>query len=194
MTNVDARAGERQFEARRVTGRTVSQTPGRLRVRLEREHRNQPELMTRIREHMSAVSGVKSVETNASTGSILIHHDPDFISQSTLHQMLSDLGIGLDENLMLGSEYSEIADKVIRVVDALDAWIKKVTGRTVDLRMLVPIGFTVGGIALAVVHGGLGIMDIPAFVFLWIGFDAFVQLHKSDAQPLALPHVRTSAA
>lgn len=183
MTQESEMGGEQRTVIMAAAGRTVSQSHGRLRVRLEREHRDRPALMAHIKENMARVEGVKSVDVNEATGSILIHHDPGVVSHATLQKTLQDLGVILLDEGLEASEYSEFAAKLLRVVDAVDQWIKKVTGRTVDLRMLVPIGFTAGGIALAIVNGGFGIMDIPAFVFVWIGFDAFVQLHKSRREP-----------
>lgn len=179
-----------------ATGRVVSDTEGRLRVRLDKQHRGQHALMDRINDHLEKAPGIKRVETNATTGSVLIHYDPEKQSRRTLRDELSMVEVSLPEALsgdLSPSEYSALAAAILDAVDRLDQWIARVTGMRVDLRILVPVGFTVGGIAAAIAQGGLGLLDVPAFVFLWIGFDAFVQLHKSRTSEPALPSAEQAA-
>lgn len=66
--------------------RRISHVPGRLRVR-DQLWRNAPQL-TRLRQVLEQVSGVRMVETNPRTGSLLVLFDPALTDAKTLLGLL----------------------------------------------------------------------------------------------------------
>lgn len=66
--------------------------PGRLRVRSSALRRNDSKART-AREHLAGQAGVLSVETNVTTGSLLVRYDTDRIDAQRILQALGSLGI-----------------------------------------------------------------------------------------------------
>ena len=67
----------------------------------------------------------------------------------------------------------------MKILGVVSKWLYKVTGLKIDLRVLVPIGLAAIGIAVAVMEGGLGFSEVPAYIILWVAFEAFIQLYRS---------------
>ena len=82
-------------------GRIVSHAPGRMRIRLQREHRD-PDLLADIEERLGARGGVSSVSADARTGSVLVHYDRQALTKENLVEMLFDVGVVARE--LLGAE------------------------------------------------------------------------------------------
>ena len=60
-----------------------SSVPGRMRLRLPREHRRQ-DVMSKISVTLNGTSGIHSVMVNPATGSILVENDPNLIDTEML--------------------------------------------------------------------------------------------------------------
>jgi hypothetical protein len=154
-----------------------------MRVRLRRDCRD-PARMQALKADLSSRDGITGVETNPVSGSVLIQYDARKHriedACNILHEANVMADAGLNKVEEPASEYSEVATMLLKVVDAVDTWLSKVTGRKVDVRVLVPLGLAATGIAVAVVRESFGFADIPAFVILWVAVDAFIQLHRSD--------------
>ena len=71
----------------------VHHVPGRLRVCVRDARRNQA-VAGSIAQLIRTAAGVKSVNANALTGSILIHYDPNQTSQRNLMSVLDSAGLG----------------------------------------------------------------------------------------------------
>lgn len=80
----------------RVRG-VIHHVPHRTRYRLASHHRNE-EIVTRLHESLKKVPGVKKVEFNDRTGSVLVHHDeiPDMVN--TLNNACGDIAVDLLKN------------------------------------------------------------------------------------------------
>lgn len=72
-------------------GSIVSASPGRVRIRLLRQHRT-TEMLAQIRSLLIALPGVNSVDINGSTGSVLIRYDPAALDVAELLRLGSELG------------------------------------------------------------------------------------------------------
>jgi heavy-metal-associated domain-containing protein len=178
-------------------GRIVSHAPGRVRVRLQREHRD-PDVLTEIEERLGARNGVSSVSADTRTGSVLVHYDRQALSRENLVEMLFDVGVvvrellGADEvpdDLGRGDaspgvvQHSEGATSILDAVTDLDRRISELTGGRIDLKLLVPAG--IGLIALRqVAINGLGLTQVPGYVLLWYTFDSFYKLHQRKTAAL----------
>lgn len=172
-------------------GRIVSHAPGRMRVRLLREHRD-PEALAQIERELGGRPGVSSVTTDHRTGSILVKYDHLALAKDDVTSMLLDVGIvaldligAEDAAEDLGEEraprgvapHSSGATSVLDAVTDLDHRISRLTGGKVDLKLLVPAGL--GLLALRqIAQNGLGLGTVPGYVLLWYTFDSFYKLHQ----------------
>jgi hypothetical protein len=172
-------------------GRIVSRAPGRMRVRLGREHRD-PEALAQIQRELGAQAGVSSVTTDHRTGSILVRYDHLALAKDDVTSMLLDVGIvaldligAEDAADELGEEraprgvapHSTGASSVLDAVTDLDHRISRLTGGRLDLKLLVPAGL--GLLALRQIGlNGLGLGQVPGYVLLWYTFDSFYKLHQ----------------
>lgn len=181
----------------------VSHTPGRVRVRVRPELRR-PEAMGRIRSRLEREPGVRSVETNPETGSVLVHYEQDKGSLADFVRALQDVGVifhdvfeGRSASETAGNAaHSSTAEGIIGALDDLDRRLSLLTGRTLDLKLLFPLGLgAIGAFQLA--RQGWGIEEVPAYVLLWYAFDSFYKLHRMPgheaAPPAGTPHKRPSA-
>jgi len=161
-------------------GRVASATPGRLRVRLGRSHR-QRALMERAQSHLGAQSGVRDVATNAATGSIVVRYDPEQRSGEDVLALLADAGVivrdvlGADRLPEIG--HSRAARTLVDALADLDRRVSHATGHRVDLKLLFPAALGLLGVR-QVASQGLGLSQVPGYILLWYAFDAFVKLHQ----------------
>ena len=163
-------------------GDIVSDTPGRLRIRLRPAHRH-PERMEQARDHLQRQDAIDSVSTNGSTGSVTVRYDPGRTSAGEVLALLRDIGIIVRAaaqevlpELPDESGGSTTALTLIAAVDDLDRRLSKATRRKVDLKLLFPTGLLALGLRQASTQG-LGISTIPAYVLLWYAFDSFWKFH-----------------
>jgi hypothetical protein len=172
-------------------GHIVSQAPGRVRVRLHRDHRDPAEL-AHIERGLALRDGVDAVATNPRTGSILVHYDHHALSKADVTAMLFDVGVVARE--VLGAEevpedlggdvpqHSSTATGLLAALTDLDRRISRLTGGRVDVKVLVPAGL--GLLALRqFTTAGLGLAEVPAYVLLWYTFDSFYKLHQRHSTP-----------
>jgi hypothetical protein len=183
-------------------GKVVSQAPGRLRVRLHREHRGADGLAD-IEQELAARDGVESVATNPRTGSLLVHYDHLALSTAEVTTMLHDLGVVADEVLggdevpedLIGDvpEHSSAATGLLGALDDLDRRVSRLTGGHVDLKLLVPAGLGVIGLR-QVMTTGFGLAEVPAYLLLWYAFDTFYKLHQRRTLPVGGPDDASAAS
>jgi hypothetical protein len=179
-------------------GRIVSHAPGRMRVRLNQEHRD-PAAMKQIEQQLGGRSGVTSVSTDHRTGSLLVQYDHVSLAKDEMVDILFDVGVvardllgaeELPEDLGRESadhrcvaEHSAGAVSVLDALTDLDNRISRLTGGKVDLKLLVPAGL--GLLALRqVALNGLGLGQVPGYVLLWYTFDSFYKLHQRKTAAL----------
>jgi hypothetical protein len=161
------------------SGRIISATPGRLRVRVDRPFRD-AELMNQVRDRLEKQAGVDVVTTRAASGSVLVNYDRHAHSRDDILAQLRDAGLVVlgvttgDVPPELGN--SKGAASIVAVVDELDRRLSLYTGRRVDLKLLFPL--TLGGIGVwQWLRYGPGFNTAPAYLLLWYAFDSFVNLY-----------------
>jgi hypothetical protein len=187
-----SRAQRGQQPAERHRGQVVSHTPGRVRIRMDEDHRRQATL-GQLERGLANRAGVSSVSTNARTGSVLVHYDRHNLSRDDLLAVLHDLGmIVLDvtggdivadasDQRVVGVQaevgHSTTAVTVMDALTDLDRRLSRLTGGKLDVKLLFPLGL--GGLALRqIATHGLGLAEVPGYVLLWYAFDAFYKLHQ----------------
>ncbi len=155
-----------------ILTKIVSDTPGRLRLRVARCHR-QPEQMQRIARALEAQPNISQVRTNISHGSIVINHDGKDRSLENVVGTLVDLGIIFAD---VTEDKSDAAVDVSGAVVDLNKRVEQATNGAVDLRFLFPLGLSFLAIRQLVAKG-LQFETIPWYVLAWYAFDSFIKLH-----------------
>jgi hypothetical protein len=160
-------------------GLIASDIPGRIRVRLRRGARS-PEGIARLAEALRRRAGVDDVETNAQTGSVAVRYDSGRIEREEVLGVFRDMGflvasvtkVIADDEIGGGS----FSDDLVSIVEDLDSRLSRLTGQRVDLRFAVPLALGTIGVWRTVFYG-LGVAEIPGFVWLWYSFDSFYKLN-----------------
>jgi copper chaperone CopZ len=170
-------------------GLIASDIPGRLRVRLRPAARGAAGLAD-LTEALRGTAGVNEVETNPQTGSVMVRYDTGPRLRNNILSAFHNLGyviagatkaIADDETSPLGG--TNLSDDLISVVDDLDRRLARATGQRADLRFAVPLGLS--AVALwRIARFGLGLAEVPGFVWLWYTFDSFYKLNvQNQANP-----------
>jgi hypothetical protein len=185
-------AGERREKGaaahRHAHAHVASHTPGRVRVRVHHPHRH-PQLLNDVRERLEKTPGVDQVEVNPDSGSVLVHYDHHASSMGDILGTLRDVGMimgtvgGADELPEAeggdeGGGHSTTAMSLVDTIDDLDRRLSKMTGRTVDLKLLFPLALGALGVQSAV-RNGIGLSEVPAYVLIWYAFDSFWKFHRA---------------
>jgi len=163
---------------------------GRIRVRMPKAKRDRATLES-VKNAITPMHGVKSVDVNHTTGSVIVHYDEnahdDFHSALTQHGEKHDLFMlapprmtevdelaeTIEKEAEFLAERSETARAIVDLVKGINAQIKKATNNSVDLQVLLPLGLA----AYAFV-GLEADMATPLWVTLSLfSFNSFVSLH-----------------
>lgn len=166
----------------RASAQVVHHIPGRVRLRVPHTHRT-PDAIGRLREELQSVPGVRRVDVNAVTGSMVVHHDPNGTSLDEVNKALGAAGeFALDlvpprMREQVRGEVSLVAHDVRNTVAALDGTVRRATGGWLDLKMLVPLAF-VGAAAVQITLSEGAWTAVPPYVLLYYGFDTFMKFHS----------------
>lgn len=159
----------------------ASDIAGRLRVRLRRDVRS-PETFARLSEALLERDGVDGVDTNEQAGSVTVRYDEARCSRDQILAVFRDVGIVIGTGAEAHRRRhaprgrSGVSDDIVGMVDIVDGRLSRLTGRRVDLRLVLPITLAAIGI-WRVANSGLGIAQMPAFTLLWYAFDSFYKLN-----------------
>jgi hypothetical protein len=152
----------------------------------------------KIKESISKMPGVTSVDTNSTTGSVLVNYDAsgfkafegtlaDHAEQNDLFSFkppelteVDDLADKIEGEAEFLAEHSELARSLLGVCKQLNDEVKRSTHNTVDLKVLLPLG-----LAAYTFTAQDASMATPLWVTLGMfAFNSFVSLHSHhQAQP-----------
>jgi hypothetical protein len=111
----------------------------------------------RDRPPCDAIPGVYSIEVNPSTGSVIMHYDPEVHGEfhDTLNAHgrdhfelprraprteIDEIENELEEEAEFLAEHSDVARAIVEFCKGLDREVKRATNNAVDLKVLVPLG------------------------------------------------------
>ncbi len=89
----------------------------------------------------------------------------------------AQLNSGMTRTYLNGK--SEVARDLMNVVSDFNADVGRATNGTVDLRLLLPLGFSALAVRQLFVKG-LQIDEIPWYTMAWYAFDSFVKLNSTS--------------
>lgn len=167
--------------------KVVHALPHRTRLRVPTQHRT-PEGMARLKKAMEGTAGVRSVEINPKTGSVLLNHD-------TQPGILEKVGVALEEtpglmHLLMPeadeleaeiSGLSKIADAVEQALFKADSKFSRATENVIDLKMLIPVLLAFAGFTQLKEKNGF-FAGMPPFVLFYYAFDAYMKFHGTSRQ------------
>ncbi|MBD2292005.1 hypothetical protein H6G06_00545 [Anabaena sphaerica FACHB-251] len=159
-----------------IATKIVSDTPGRLRLRVASENR-QAEKMQHIANFLTAQPHITQVRTNIHHGSILIHHDDQTGTLAEILATLRDIGV-IFADITQGK--TEAATGISNAVIDLNQRVQRATDGTVDLRFLFPFGLSILAVRQLIIKG-LQLEVIPWYVLAWYAFDSYLKLNNAVA-------------
>ncbi len=158
--------------------------PGRVRIRIHKESRH-PHILQKLKTDLDGQPGVHGVEVNEAAGSVTVKYDAQQRTSAGIFDLLQDFDVlvgtvmeapHLEEEEEDNSGHSKAALTMAGALDDLDRRLSELTGHTLDLRVLFPLGLVGVGIWQISKHGLMFEM-IPGWLLVWLGFDAFVKLN-----------------
>ena len=153
----------------------VHRMPGRVRFRIT-EHRNDAEFFDSVEDGLRKVPGIKDVETNPSTGSVLIYHDRhlDEIARSLF-------GSNFGELVEFVLESPPVARRLRSEVVVVDDALQKFSGGALDLGTFASFGL----MGLAAVQLVTGTQISNAVSLVW--YAAELLRRSSEGEPVGTP-------
>jgi hypothetical protein len=147
-----------------LDGRIVSDTPGRLRIRIRPEHRDSCSAL-RVQAKLQAQSGIGPVELNVLTGSLLVWYEPDKCSvEQVLDTCLrSGLATQPGEPNNAAPRYQPAPPPIKQILAHPAGRHPKNEGRGKQVFRVI-----VGGVRLArAIHIGLEVAQTPGPGLFW---------------------------
>ena len=161
--------------------------PGRMRLKVDAAKGNDA-MLEDIRQTLSNVPGIHDIEINASTGSVTVHYAVDAHPQmhTTIEQhqehfsvthsapvtKIDEMSKMIEDEAEFLADHSHSARVVVDFCKHLDRNIKKATGNSVDLKVLVPLGLAavtfieIGATAATPVWVTIGLFSMNHFIEL----------------------------
>ena len=173
--------------------KVVHRLPHRTRIRMPAVHRT-PGKMEKMGDRLRQIDGVKDVQVDHRTGSILLKHSEDPGIIESLMVSLEEAG-DLFLSVMMEeegpeSELSMVSKFLKDTLGTANANVSRSTRGFIDLRMIVPIGFL--GTAIWKMRKSQGWMvEVPPYVLLWYAWDSYMKLHHTRP-PQELVHTLTA--
>jgi hypothetical protein len=161
--------------------------PGRLRLKIPSGKGNEA-LFEEIRQDLAAVPGIHEIIVNPATSSITVHYaveaHPELPASIIEHQdhfevhtppstKIDEMTHLVEEEAEFLAEHSHSARVIVDLCKKLDREIKKATGNSVDLKVLLPLGLA----AVTVVEIGAA-----AATPVWVTISLFSLNHFIELQ------------
>src|ERR1035437_3431551 len=142
------------------SARVVHHVKGRIRVKLH-DAKGNHRFLESVQQSLSPVAGVRNVDVNSATGSIVVHYDetmhPDFAQTLANHGKSVDLfslepaelsevdaiANKLEREAQFLAQHSDVAKSAVNFVSQIDQALKQATNNTVDLKVLLPMGLAI---------------------------------------------------
>lgn len=159
----------------------------RIRLRLDKAHR-QVGRMGQVRHALQRQPGVRAVEVNETTGSVLIHHDPGAITGDDLAQVLGDIGVLIAGLQSDESGRSDTARAVESALGDLNRRVATASGGKFDLKIVIPGTFLTLGLWKLATDVGSFFTAVPGYVLLYYAFDTYTKLHHLPPNEPASAH------
>jgi hypothetical protein len=154
--------------------------PHRTRYKLASHHRN-AKTVSRLQESLKQTAGVKDVEYNHRTGSLLIHHveSPEMMGNvsNVLNTIAEDLFEELAEENVGLPGVSMLAHLIAKRFDKLNQYVAFRTNSYIDFKMLLPLLFMGAGL-FQISKEKAAFSQVPAWVLFYYAYDSYLKFHN----------------
>jgi hypothetical protein len=151
----------------------VSKTPGRIRLRVAPEYRQDSTMAEIANALKTFVTSIEKVHTNAQTGSITISFRGETKQLEDAFSNLSQFGVILND---IPIAESTASDKVTAAMAGLNQRVKLATEGSLDLRFLFPLLLALLAVR-QMVSKSPRLNTAPWYVLAWYAFDSFMKLN-----------------
>ncbi len=171
-------------------GVTKSKTHGRIRMRMDKEHRS-PEQMAQLKAQLEQDERVSDVAINQRTGSVTVRHATEHDGHAILHKAFKEAELITEVVLEVepmdeegegegGGGQAKLDQQIADLMVKVDQAIYRRTGGKLHARgRVVPLSIAGLGVAQIVAYG-ISLEMLPGPVLLWLAFDIhrrFVREH-----------------
>jgi hypothetical protein len=163
------------------TATVESRLPGRIRLRVPREHRDES-FLSLLESVLRSVEGVLNVEENTLTGSVLVEYDQDRASGESVVDACRCAGVVGDR---LGPSWpcdtdwpgrSRTADGIVRSFRRFDSTVCRVTRGVIDAKMAVSLLLLAKSVSRMLANSKPG--PVPWHSLLWYSYSVFMHWHR----------------
>ncbi|ACK71754.1 conserved hypothetical protein [Gloeothece citriformis PCC 7424] len=168
-------------ESTMIPAYLISQTPGRIRLRLNKNDCH-PQKIDQLVNALKEQLEIYRVRSNSQTGSLTIFYATNHWNFEKIADVLQTLNIALLKPEKKENPYpyqSEVAAEVTSFFSGVNHRVGQATEGTIDVRFLVPLGFSFLAVRQLLIKG-LSLDIIPWYVFAWYAFDSFLKLHYTS--------------
>ncbi|MBD2299553.1 hypothetical protein [Nostoc sp. FACHB-190] len=156
----------------------VSQTPGRLRLRISPQNLEQAEIQLTANYLKTFFPQVEQLKVNSQTGSVTFYAADANTDFAEIIDKLQAQGIVIIEIPKEKPQSPSFATSLL----GINEQVKKITKESVDLRVIIP--FTVVAIALKRVLPPLARWKTTTlYLLLWYGLESLVKLSDNEKSP-----------
>ncbi|MCC5638109.1 hypothetical protein LC593_20165 [Nostoc sp. CHAB 5844] len=156
----------------------VSQTPGRLRLKISPQHQNKAEIQLIANSLKVFFPQIDQVKVNSQTGSMTIYSPVESSSFTEVLDKLQAQGIIIIDTPDKKSQPA----KLIPTLSNLNQQVQQITKESVDLRVIIP--FTVVAIVLKRLLPPLARWKTTTlYLLLWYGLESLVKLSDNETLP-----------
>jgi hypothetical protein len=175
--------------------RIAHHMPGRIRLKLEDsqiQRTDKAHGLEALKKSVGSMEGIRNIETNAASGSLIVHYDPHLYgrfeqhlqehgdSTGDFHMSVPDIGEGrqdikdVEKEADFLAEHSQTARVIVNSFRSLNHAVRLATDNMVDLQVLLPLGLA------AVGFFEIGAAATPLGVTLGLfSFNSFISLHAA---------------
>jgi hypothetical protein len=162
-----------------VTFRILSETRGRLRLRVLGTVRFRRRAVQRVAQILSERNDVLDVHANPATGSVTLVYRQD-AEAPNFTALLAEAGLGAEEpaaekTKLEPAGMSDTATTILDAVTQLDARLSRSMQRRLDLKSAVPLAL-LGLAAWKIATEGIGWKQLTGATLLWYAYTAFKDL------------------
>lgn len=186
-----------------AVGVTKSKTTGRIRMRLDRQHRS-PDNLARLKTQLEQDERVSEVVINERTGSVTVKHAHGHDGHGLLAKALKEAELVTEVALEIeppeeeegGGEsgQAKLDQQVADLMYRFDRWLYRRSGGKIHARgRVVPLGIAGLGVAQIAAYG-ISLEMLPGPVMFWIAFDIHRRFTKEHPYSLTDDETADSGA
>ncbi len=152
--------------------------PHRTRLKVPRHHRDE-ETLNAVKNQLEDIPGVKSVQVNIRTGSVVVDHDERDDTVELMGEAIQNIAEDLFNELLLVEEVelpglSIVAHLIRKSLAKADNKVAEETSNVIELKIIVPLLFFGAGVVKSVQIGSWW-SEVPSWVLFYFAYDSYTK-------------------